>query len=122
MFLQGITVKIDELGDLVIARIMSGSMIDKQGLLHVGDIIQEINGIPVASPEQMMDIIKYTEGSITLKIVPTVQEQHLKSQVCLGTGQYLLGGWDRCILNFKCEKSLYPILRENKQKLLSYHC
>ena len=25
-------------------------------------------------------------------------------------------------LNFQCEKSLHPILRENKHKLVSYHC
>ena len=46
----------------------------------------------------------------------------LKNQMHLGTGQYLLGSWDRCILNFQCEKSLCPILRENKQKLVSHHC
>ena len=40
--------------------------------------------------------------------VPTIGHQ--------GTSQYLLGGWDRCILNFHCEKSLCSILRENKQK------
>ncbi|KAL5005850.1 hypothetical protein ScPMuIL_017008 [Solemya velum] len=77
----GITVKIDEIGDLVIARIMSGSMIDKQGLLHVGDIIKEVNGMPVSTPEQLMDIIRNTEGNITLKIIPTYQEQQASSQV-----------------------------------------
>ncbi|OWF36413.1 MAGUK p55 subfamily member 2 [Mizuhopecten yessoensis] len=76
----GITVKIDEHSDLVIARIMSGSMIDKQGLLHVGDIIKEVNGLQVFSPEQLMEIIRFTEGSITLKIVPTVVESQIKSQ------------------------------------------
>ena len=29
-----------------------------------------------------------------------------------------IGGWDRCILNFHCEKSWCP----NKQKTLSYQC
>ena len=48
---------------------------------------------------------------------PDVQHFHI-----LGTGQYLLGSWDWCILNFQCEKSLYLILRENNQTLLSYHC
>ncbi|XP_069108709.1 protein PALS2-like [Argopecten irradians] len=76
----GITVKIDEHSDLVIARIMSGSMIDKQGLLHVGDIIKEVNGLQVFSPEQLMEIIRFTEGSITLKIVPTVVDPQIKSQ------------------------------------------
>lgn len=29
-------------GELVIARILHGGMIDQQGLLHVGDIIKEV--------------------------------------------------------------------------------
>lgn len=32
-FFQGITVKIDERAELVIARILSGSQIDKQGIV-----------------------------------------------------------------------------------------
>ena len=32
----------------------------------------------------------------------------------LGTGKYLLGIWDRCILNFQCEKSRCPIEKTNK--------
>ena len=36
----GITVRVNENGDLEIARIMHGGMIDKQGLLHEGDIIK----------------------------------------------------------------------------------
>ena len=41
--------------------------------------------------------------------------KHVKqevSQFVLGTGQYLLGIWDRCILNFQCKKSLCPIFGE----------
>lgn len=34
-FFQGITVKIDERAELVIARILSGSQIDKQGIVIV---------------------------------------------------------------------------------------
>ncbi|KAJ8320919.1 hypothetical protein KUTeg_002506 [Tegillarca granosa] len=79
----GITVKIDENLDLVIARIMAGSMIDKQGLLHVGDIIKEVNGIPVSTPEQLMEVIKHTDGGITLKIVPTITDSQKQSQLYL---------------------------------------
>ncbi|XP_053385482.1 protein PALS2-like [Mercenaria mercenaria] len=79
----GITVKIDETGDLTIARIMAGSMSDKLGLLHVGDIIKEVNGIPVFTPQQLMDIIRNADRSITLKIVPTYIEQHHTSQMFL---------------------------------------
>ena len=51
------------------------------GMLHVGDIIKEVNGIPVATPEQLMDIIRVAETEITFKIVPTIQDTNFKSQV-----------------------------------------
>lgn len=81
----GITVKIDETGDLTIARIMAGSMSDKLGLLHVGDIIKEVNGIPVFTPQQLMDIIRNADRSITLKIIPTYIEKHHTSQMFMKT-------------------------------------
>ncbi|KAL4217151.1 MAGUK p55 subfamily member 6 [Mactra antiquata] len=77
----GITVKIDETGDLTIARIMAGSMSDKLGLLHVGDIIKEVNGLPVFTPQQLMDIIRNADRSITLKIIPTFIEHQHSSQM-----------------------------------------
>lgn len=43
----GLTVKEDESGYLIIARIMAGGTTDKQGLLHVGDAICEVNGVEV---------------------------------------------------------------------------
>ncbi|XP_034303986.2 protein PALS2 [Magallana gigas] len=76
----GITVKIDERAELVIARILSGSQIDKQGLLHVGDVIKEVNGIPVSTPEQLMDIIRSTDQGITLKIVQNFAEHQPQAQ------------------------------------------
>lgn len=77
----GITVKIDENYNLRIARVLAGSVIDKQGMLHVGDIIKEVNGIPVATPEQLMDIIRVAESEITFKIIPTIQDTNFKSQM-----------------------------------------
>ena len=41
--------------------------------------------------------------------------------ITLGTGQYLLGIWDQCVLNFQCKKKSISYLKR-KQKLLSYHC
>ncbi|XP_025093286.1 MAGUK p55 subfamily member 6-like isoform X1 [Pomacea canaliculata] len=67
----GITVKLDEKDDLVIARILQGSLIDKQGLLHVNDIVREVNGIPVCTPEQLMEVIMDSDPSITFKVVPS---------------------------------------------------
>lgn len=45
----GLTVREDESGYLVIARIMAGGSIDRQGLLHVGDAICEVNGVEVGA-------------------------------------------------------------------------
>ncbi|CAL1530096.1 unnamed protein product [Lymnaea stagnalis] len=67
----GITVKLDENNDLLVARILQGSIVDKQGMLHVGDIIREVNGEPVATPEQMMDVIIDSDPDLTLKIIPS---------------------------------------------------
>lgn len=77
----GITVRINENGDLEIARIMHGGMIDKQGLLHEGDIIKEVNGEPVSTPEDLQEKLKSAKGSITLKVVPSYYDIPLASQV-----------------------------------------
>ena len=77
----GITVRVNENGDLEIARIMHGGMIDKQGLLHEGDIIKEINGEPVTTPEDLQDKLRLAKGSITLKVVPSFYDVPLSTQV-----------------------------------------
>lgn len=46
---QGITLKMNEDGKCIVARIMHGGMIHRQATLHVGDEIREINGIPVVN-------------------------------------------------------------------------
>jgi MAGUK p55 subfamily member 2/6 len=77
----GITVRVNENGDLEIARIMHGGMIDKQGLLHEGDIIKEINGEIVTTPEDLQDKLRIAKGSITLKVVPSYYDIPMASQV-----------------------------------------
>lgn len=81
----GITVKLDDNNELIVARIITGSMIAKQGLLQEGDIIKEVNSIPVQLPEQLMDIIKHSNDSIMLKIWPNLQKQSRKSDVFIKT-------------------------------------
>ncbi len=49
-------------GQLVIARILAGGAVDRQGLLHVGDIIGEVNGIVVRSAEQLQ--VKMKENKL----------------------------------------------------------
>lgn len=67
----GITVKLDDKDELVIARILQGCLIDKQGLLHVDDVVREVNSIPVCTPEQLMEVIMESDADITFKVVPS---------------------------------------------------
>lgn len=69
----GLTVKTED-GQLVIARILAGGAVDRQGLLHVGDIIGEVNGIVVRSAEQLQVEIARCREHIQLKILPSFQE------------------------------------------------
>uniref|UniRef100_A0A8C9U4P9 MAGUK p55 subfamily member 6-like n=1 Tax=Scleropages formosus TaxID=113540 RepID=A0A8C9U4P9_SCLFO len=81
----GVTFRVEK-GELVIARILHGGMIDRQGLLHVGDIIKEVNGREVGSnPAELQETLKECSGSITLKILPSYRDPPLPTQVYLKT-------------------------------------
>ncbi|XP_034549755.1 peripheral plasma membrane protein CASK isoform X7 [Notolabrus celidotus] len=74
---MGITLKMNELNHCIVARIMHGGMIHRQGTLHVGDEIREINSISVANQtvEQLQKMLREMRGSITFKIVPSYRAQ-----------------------------------------------
>ncbi|XP_072555774.1 peripheral plasma membrane protein CASK isoform X8 [Paramormyrops kingsleyae] len=74
---MGITLKMNDLNHCIVARIMHGGMIHRQGTLHVGDEIREINGISVANQtvEQLQKMLREMRGSITFKIVPSCRTQ-----------------------------------------------
>ncbi|XP_033831613.2 MAGUK p55 subfamily member 6b isoform X1 [Periophthalmus magnuspinnatus] len=77
----GVTFRVDK-GELVIARILHGGMIDRQGLLHVGDIIKEVNGKDVGNnPTELQELLKECSGSITLKILPSYRDAPAPPQV-----------------------------------------
>lgn len=57
----GLTVREDESGYLIIARIMAGGSIDRQGLLHVGDAICEVNGVEVSPTQAIISTGNITE-------------------------------------------------------------
>uniref|UniRef100_A0A8C2E576 Membrane protein, palmitoylated 2a (MAGUK p55 subfamily member 2) n=1 Tax=Cyprinus carpio TaxID=7962 RepID=A0A8C2E576_CYPCA len=70
----GVTFRIEN-GELVIARILHGGMIDQQGLLHAGDIIKEVNGREVGDdPRVLQEMLQEASGSVVLKILPSYQE------------------------------------------------
>lgn len=60
--------QVDDNENLVIARILEGGAIEKQGLLHIGDVILEVNGTAVATPEELQTEISRIKDSVTLKI------------------------------------------------------
>ncbi|XP_058241846.1 MAGUK p55 subfamily member 6a isoform X2 [Hemibagrus wyckioides] len=79
----GVTFRVEN-GELVIARILHGSMIDKQGMLHVGDVIRELNGQEVGGdPMALQEMLKDINGSVTLKILPSYKDTPTPAQVYL---------------------------------------
>ncbi|XP_069814879.1 protein PALS2 isoform X3 [Dendropsophus ebraccatus] len=77
----GVTFKVEN-NNLVIARILHGGMIDRQGLLHVGDIIKEVNGHEVGNnPKELQELLKSISGSVTLKILPSYKDAVTPQQV-----------------------------------------
>ncbi|XP_054863100.1 MAGUK p55 subfamily member 7 isoform X3 [Amphiprion ocellaris] len=73
----GATIRRDEhTGAILVARIMRGGAADRSGLIHVGDELKEVNGIPVddKKPEEIIRILAQSQGAITFKVVPGVKE------------------------------------------------
>uniref|UniRef100_A0A668AG16 Protein associated with LIN7 2, MAGUK p55 family member a n=1 Tax=Myripristis murdjan TaxID=586833 RepID=A0A668AG16_9TELE len=79
----GVTFRVER-GELVIARILHGSSIDRQGMLHTGDIIREVNGREVGSnPHELQELLRDCNGSITLKVLPSYRDRPATPQVYL---------------------------------------
>ncbi|NWX14938.1 MPP2 protein, partial [Aegotheles bennettii] len=77
----GVTLRV-EWGELVIACILHGGAVAQQGLLHVGDVIQEVDGRAVGSdPRALQDTLRRASGSVLLKVLPSYQEPHPPRQV-----------------------------------------
>ncbi|CAM4709974.1 unnamed protein product [Leuciscus chuanchicus] len=74
----GATIKKDaRTGAIIVARIMRGGAADRSGLIHVGDELKEVNGIPVddKKPEEIIRILSQSQGAITFKVVPGIKEE-----------------------------------------------
>lgn len=81
---QGVTFRMER-GEMVIARILHGSSIDRQGMLHVGDVIREVNGREVGSdPHDLQELLRDCSGSVTLKVLPSYRDAPAPPQVTLG--------------------------------------
>ncbi|VDL91715.1 unnamed protein product [Schistocephalus solidus] len=66
--------------EIYVKRVMAGSQIERQGLLHEGDIIREVNGVPIDSPETLQDQIAKSPSTVTMKILPAYKDPKPKSQ------------------------------------------
>ena len=60
------------------------------GLLHVGDVIKEINGQEVLTPEQLQDLMKKHSGTITFKIIPSSQDFNSSMKVSADSALWLV--------------------------------
>ncbi|CAH8447374.1 unnamed protein product [Schistosoma turkestanicum] len=67
--------------ELVIKRILAASRVEQLNLLHVGDVIREVNGIPVDNPEVLQKVLKNASGNVTMKIIPGYQSTPISSQL-----------------------------------------
>lgn len=83
----GLTVEIDEYNQLIVARIIAGGMIDRQGLLNAGDVILEVNGVGVHTPEDLQAEISRAKESVTLKIGPNIDEDMKMARLTAGGSQ-----------------------------------
>lgn len=81
----GLTVEIDEYNQLIVARIIAGGMIDRQGLLNAGDVILEVNGVGVHTPEDLQAEISRAKESVTLKIGPNIDEDMKAARLTAGS-------------------------------------
>ncbi|KAL0985455.1 hypothetical protein UPYG_G00157100 [Umbra pygmaea] len=79
----GVTFRVER-GELVIARILHGTVIERQGMLHTGDVIREVNGREVGSdPKELQELLRDSQGSLTLKILPSYRHTPPPPQVFL---------------------------------------
>lgn len=67
--------------DVYVKRVMVGSQVERLGLLSEGDIIREINGVPIDKPETLQEQIAKSPPTVTLKIIPALKDPKVKSQV-----------------------------------------
>ncbi|ALC38718.1 vari [Drosophila busckii] len=103
----GLTVEMDEYKQLVVARILAGGVIDKQGMLHVGDVILEVNGVAVRSPDDLQVEVSRAKENLTLKIGPNVDEEMKSARYTVSGGQVKQNG----ITNLESGKKLTCYMR-----------
>lgn len=91
--------QVDENGNLVVARVMAGGVIEKQGLLRPGDVILEVNNVDVTTPDGLQFEVNKARENVSLRIAPnpdnvpslkTHQVFWLQGVILFCSGLYLL--------------------------------
>ncbi|XP_027797797.1 MAGUK p55 subfamily member 4 [Marmota flaviventris] len=78
----GATIKRHEMtGDILVARVIHGGLVERSGLLYAGDKLVEVNGVSVEGldPEQVIHILAMSRSTIMFKVVP-VSDPPVNSQ------------------------------------------
>ncbi|CAH6791673.1 Mpp4 [Phodopus roborovskii] len=96
----GATIKRHEItGDILVARVIHGGLVERSGLLYAGDKLVEVNGISVEGldPEQVIHILATSCGTIMFKVVPVpappVSSQKMDPDIpCMDAGLPFLKG------------------------------
>ncbi|XP_039252013.2 MAGUK p55 subfamily member 7-like [Styela clava] len=86
----GATIAVDELtNNIIIARILKGGAADRSGLIHVNDILVEVNKVPAIGkkPEELIAILADFQGPLTFRLIPG--ETTLHSEEEIGTSMYV---------------------------------
>ncbi|KAM5280169.1 MAGUK p55 subfamily member 4 [Ctenodactylus gundi] len=69
----GATIKRHEItGDILVARVIHGGLVERSGLLYAGDKLVEVNGVSIEGldPEQVIHILAMSRGTIMFKVIP----------------------------------------------------
>ncbi|XP_028967393.1 MAGUK p55 subfamily member 6 [Galendromus occidentalis] len=77
----GITVDAcPESGRVRIARILAGGLIEKQGMLHVGDKIVEVNNVRTSTAENLQIMLRKAKpGALVFKVIPSPHDTSMHS-------------------------------------------
>ncbi|XP_051266096.1 MAGUK p55 subfamily member 7-like isoform X2 [Dicentrarchus labrax] len=78
----GATIKRDKsTGAIVVARIMRGGAADKSGLIHEGDELKEVNGVPLEhrKPKEVLSLLARSQGEVRFKIIPASSKEEMSS-------------------------------------------
>uniref|UniRef100_A0A3P8PZH6 Membrane protein, palmitoylated 7b (MAGUK p55 subfamily member 7) n=1 Tax=Astatotilapia calliptera TaxID=8154 RepID=A0A3P8PZH6_ASTCA len=78
----GATVKRDtSTGAIVVARIMRGGAADKSGLIHEGDELKEVNGVPLEhrKPKEILPLLARSKDEVRFKIIPAYSREEMST-------------------------------------------